>query len=199
MIDISKPFLLYANCSVIYDGRASSTLSNGNYLVIYKKDKSLLIHASDKSTPRNYQSSGTILRQENNHIIATRKQEKIIINIQDIFNYIELDDWSDNQVVVAKTEKELVDKICKSIDSYLKTTVRTTHLEYVTEYGPVDIMAEDINNIKHVIEVKRKRATLSNVSQLKRYMEKFDNNARGYIASPEISKNANKYLSLIHI
>ena len=36
-----KPWAMFANCEVLYDGRASSTLERGNYLIVYKRDRSV--------------------------------------------------------------------------------------------------------------------------------------------------------------
>ena len=47
-------FFLHANIEVIYDGRASSTLERGDYVVIKKPDNSIQILARDQIQPRNY-------------------------------------------------------------------------------------------------------------------------------------------------
>lgn len=69
------------------------------------------------------------------------------------------------------------------------------HTEWPSEYGPIDLLR--INGDEyHVIEVKRVTAVLDHCSQLKRYIESLaDKTVFGYIASPRISKNAEKYLS----
>lgn len=76
MIDTDKPFALYAECSIIYDGRAYSTLANGRYLIIYKQDGSLLIHGGDLCKPRNYQGPGSILSYIDSKLISTNKKRR---------------------------------------------------------------------------------------------------------------------------
>src|SRR5437764_15166834 len=40
--EITEPFVLLADCEVVYEGRASSTLRRGHYLLIRKADRSFL-------------------------------------------------------------------------------------------------------------------------------------------------------------
>lgn len=76
MIDINAAFILFANCDVLYDGRAQSTLETGNYLIIRKADGSIQIQAANKTTPRNYQSSGAVIEQRG-HILISRRKKKL--------------------------------------------------------------------------------------------------------------------------
>ena len=195
-VDCDAGFILYAQCCVTYYGRAASFLEHGNYVIIHKPDGSLLIHGSAKNPPKNYQGPKSKLSIDGNFIISTRKNETIKINISNIISYSVLDDWSDKQIVMSKTEKELVRLLHKNIDTYIKNVVNV-QFEYQTDVGFIDMLCLDNAGIYHIIEAKRGTASLNNCSQLNRYVEclaGLNKEVRGYIASPNIAKTAFKYL-----
>lgn len=196
MIDISSPFILYAECEIVYDGRAYSTLDLGNYLIVHKQDGSLSIHGSTKIPPRNYQPSKSVLSKFANMIICRSKKEKIVIIIHNILNVFYPKYWSDTDIVISRTEKQLVDKLCSNIESYLGVGIVDLVREYPTPVGPIDVAATDSDGTVHIIEAKRKRGTLANCTQLKRYVECIGENkpVRGYLACPEINESARKYI-----
>lgn len=197
MIDVSRPFFLYAECSIIYDGRAYSTLDQGRYLVIYKADGSLLIHGADLCKPRNYQQAGSKISFEDGILTSVNKKEKIIISVAKIVDYSPLDDWSDSKIKISRTEKDLVNKIFDNWVDYFEEDFYLIQEEYRTEHGPIDILGISESGVYHVIEVKRKKGTISNGTQLKRYVDVLRDEGkevRGYLACPEIGDNALKYL-----
>ena len=71
--------------------------------------------------------------------------------------------------------------------------LKVLELEKSLKVGDIDIYGEDSEGNKIVIELKRRKASLSDVSQLKRYVEeisKFNTNVRGMLIAPGITKNA---------
>ena len=64
--------------------------------------------------------------------------------------------------------------------------------------GHIDILARDKQGNLVVIEIKRRKAELNAVSQLKRYVEEVskrkDCKTRGVLCAPDISENAKKML-----
>jgi len=191
-IDVSKSFVLYAKSEIKYDGRATSILDIGNYLIIYKDDGSILIHGGNKIQPKNYQGSKSKIHISDNKIISTRKSETITIIIHNIINVFYPEEWSHKGIKITKTEKDLVDKIIKNIDNLLDRNIDSVETEYPTDAGPIDIIAWDYYGMAHVIEVKRGKANINACSQVRRYVEYIDN-GKTYIASPKISKNALNY------
>lgn len=190
-----KSFVLHADCEVIYNGRASSKLKRGYYLVIRKEDGSLLIHGAAKMTPLNYQSPGASLQTTQNKIISTRKNETIEIVIYKAIKLYEMDDWTDGVLEITKTEEELKQKIIMNIETILGESIIEVHDEYDTPYGQVDVLAITATTW-HVIEVKRGKASLSACTQVLRYLGHFHekkHQAKGWIMSPDISKNAMSY------
>lgn len=186
------PFIAYLDCTVKYDGRASSILSRGNYIVIRKADGSVSIHGASKIQSLNYIGSGAECEWKNNKILLSLRGETIEIEIYNTISIQELDDWSDNQIKIIKTEKDLALKTARNLDDYIDTPIAMAFIEYPAEdAGRVDIFARGEDLSTHIIEVKRKKCGISAISQLQRYMDYFsDLSPYGYIASPEISKNA---------
>jgi endonuclease len=192
-VEYNTPFILYSNCSVEYDGRAHSKLSDGKYLVIFKQDGSLQIHGANKISPRNYQCAKSTLEYDNDTIICFNKKDRITINVREIVFLANLEGWSANEIQISKTEKDLVDKLCAHVDKYIDIRVRDVILEYKTNYGPVDIVFIDDQGAKHVVEVKRRKATIKDGTQLRKYLECIGD-SYGYVAAPAISDKALNYL-----
>lgn len=199
MINVNKSFALYADCHVVYEGRAFSKLARGRYLIIYKTDRSLLIHNNRKSPPVNYQNSGSILTIDDNVITSIRKKETIRIFVHEVLKYNELEEWSDATAAVSCTEKDLVNQIYNDHKKYLPIEDLELHKEYPTDHGPVDLVGIDKDNTYYIIEVKRVKGALSHCSQLKRYVDSVkaqkDVVINGYLACPQIGKNALTYLT----
>jgi RecB family endonuclease NucS len=201
MINVSRPFALFARASIKYSGRAESTLQKGNYLIIRKKDGSLLIHGSKLTTPLNYQPPNAIIEVHNNKIISKRKGETITIIITKIHFYFEPYRWSNHKIEITKTEQTLRKKIINNINTWF-TDIVEIHEEYNTPLGDIDMLIITKDLIHHVIELKRKKCDLSSCSQVKRYCGFFTDegkNNKGYLMAPDISASATKYIKKINI
>lgn len=195
-IRVEQSFVLYAYCSVQYDGRAKSFLDPGNYLITHKNDGTLRIDGGALCTPLNYQPPGAILYQNGNQLTSKRKEEIIVIEIFQLHYYQELKNWSTNKIEITKTEAELRDYLIDNIEQTLKIKAKEVFKEFKTPVGLVDILVIDENNTYHVIEVKRGKSNLATCSQLERYAYYFISimkNVQDYIASPDISTNALKF------
>ena len=192
-IRVEQSFVLYAKCSVQYDGRAKSTLIPGNYLITHKNDGTLKIDGGALCTPLNYQPPGAIMYKKGKTLISIRKGEKITIKIDKIYYHRELKEWSTNKIDISKTEAQLRDRIAANVDSILEIQSVEVFREFKTPVGDIDVLAIDIHDTYHIIEVKRGKANLATCSQLERYCFYFIDimkNVRDYIASPDISDNA---------
>jgi RecB family endonuclease NucS len=195
MIDPAEPFILQATCRVIYDGRAYSTLETGNYLVLHKADGSLQIHGAKLIKPLNYQGPKSSLEYNQGVLRSINKKEAISIEIDEIISYSPLS-LSDNQIQIKRTEKELVAKILRNWESHFFDQFELVETEVQSEVGAVDLLGITTSSKHYVVEVKRKKASLKDCSQLKRYVEHFaqENETLGILASPTITENALKYL-----
>lgn len=195
-IRVDRAFILFARCSIRYEGRASSTCVSGDYAIMRKGDGTFLVHGGAKFNPLNYQGPGAILKREQNTLISTRKKEILTVIIDKIHQYEELENWSYNKIDIFKTESDLVRSISNNITQILDVArLDELHTEFPTPNGPIDLIGVE-GNLYHVIEVKRGKASLQACAQLERYLKYFQEikqPARGYIMSPEISKGAAAY------
>lgn len=185
--------------SVVYSGRAESTIGPVNLLLMSKKDGSFVIHAAKNIGPANYQGPKSKLILEGDTLRCdSPKGESIVVTLHKIKFYQELDDWTLASINLTKTEKELCDKVESSLPDTLSDLGYSwseieTHQQFPTNLGPVDVCAILDGKRYHIIEVKARKITMAAVHQLRRYMECFDD-AVGYLAAPEISPKADKYI-----
>lgn len=195
-ININLPFCIYCRCEVLYDGRATSTLELGNFLVIHKGDGSIQIQAGNKIFPRNYQGAGGKLEICDNTIISTRKRETIKIIVHEVHDQIYLTNWSLAEVAIIRTEKDLVNKLLRDWHDYIEGDFELIRTEFQTPLGPIDLAGVEANGDHHLVEVKRRNVSVQNVSQLNRYVSVLREQGKvvhGYIAAPRIGNNAIKY------
>jgi RecB family endonuclease NucS len=189
------PFFLYARCQVSYSGRAKSELQEGNYIIIHKEDGTLLVHGNSLYKPLNFQQSGATLEITDNKIISTRKKETITISIKEILHSYEINNWSDNKIILTGTENHLRQQIINNIANYF-TDISDIQIEYRTPFGPVDLLIIT-NGFYNILELKIRKAGLSACTQLERYVGYFKSISQpccGYLVCPDITSNARKYL-----
>lgn len=193
--------IIIANCSVEYDGRGLSNLSNGVYLIIIKADASLQIHTSRLIKPINYMAAGSRITFDGNNIIARNRAETIKITINETIHAFCPAQWHDNKINMLRTEAELVQKLVIELKSDYPTD------QYIQEYdtkslGLIDLVRIDGYSVYHSYEVKRKKASIANVSQAIRYVEYLSAIGKkcvGYIVAPSITVNAMEYAESKHI
>lgn len=179
---------IFANCNVQYDGRASSTLENGNYLIIIKEDKTIQIQGYKFTKALNYINFKSI-EISNNKIIAKSKNEQIIININAEISRMQMD-LSDNKPKLINSEDDLVNKLINNV--HLITTDKINHItkEHRTKYGNIDLFIQtDANN--YIIEVKRHRININACKQIQKYLE--CEKGIGILCAPKIIKSAADY------
>lgn len=196
-VDCNSAFILYADCSVIYDGRARSTLERGRYLIIHKSDGALLIHNGAANQPVNYQGSKAKLSVDGDLLISVRKKERLEICVHEVINHTSLTSWSMSEIVIRDTEHDLVKKIEQNWNDVIKIPVGRIEREFSTQYGPIDLAGISDDGTHVIVEVKRGKASLSHCSQLNRYNEHFTMKhikCVCILASPQIGKNAHNYL-----
>jgi RecB family endonuclease NucS len=212
-------FTLFADCAVVYDGRAFSVLDRGNYLLIHKDDGTLLIHGARLTKPLNYQGPKTAVTWlrggpefedlcaslfeggediPNAILVGVNKAETITIAVYQELARIESDKWSENKIKLVGKESELVAKLVAGLQTYLPdVSVRAVEREVQTPYGSIDVVIEDESGVFHLIEAKRKIASVSACGQIARYAKYFKDSLKRkvteYIAAPAITKNATRY------
>lgn len=196
---ITAPCVLHVDASVFYDGRATSTLQRGKYLVIWKADGSFQIHGGDLISPLNYQASGAVVTYVRpsgpvpGMVRAVRKNEVIEVTVYQTFLEYEAGELDVHKIKIIRTEDELVEKLKSNIGSYVPNCVSVVR-ESPSSHGPIDLLAKDDGGLYHLFEVKRKKATLSACTQVLRYGELFkEAGVKLYVVSPSITKGALKY------
>lgn len=193
---IEASCVVHANFSVTYDGRASSSLLDGDYVIIKKPD-SIQIHTSKHINPINYQTKSVSYIKNDNVLVCTSKKEVLKLSFNQIYSVIPLDRWDDNALQMRRTEKEFVQNICANINEICQDTITSVEVEHKTDVGPIDIVAR--GSKLHIIEVKRKTANISAFSQALRYYTFFKNwsapegtvrqEVQCWIIAPGISKS----------
>jgi RecB family endonuclease NucS len=195
---LSDSFSMYANCEVFYEGRASSTLETGNYLIIRKPDGSLLVHANNKTSPRNYQGPKSKLEVRGNVLISRSKSESLRIVLYRVHSYAPLVNWADAEIEITRTEKELVDELFDNWDYYFAGNFEIIYREYATPVGAIDLLGITDNLAHYVVEVKRRKGSVPDVAQLHRYAQALQDKrrvVRGFLAAPAIGDRALDYLA----
>jgi len=192
-INLVNNFILYCNAEVTYIGRARSESKNGNYLVIHKRDGSLVIHNAENCKPMNYQTKKSILSVDGNTLVSKSKSETILVKVNRLDHHYELDDWCSEPIVLTGSEYDLREKFIVERSGHASKLYK----EFKTPIGNIDLLIIDFNNVYEVLEFKRNKASLAGCSQLKRYVDYIAGTGkvvRGYLVAPSISRSALAYL-----
>ena len=195
-----KLIIVVGNCRVRYDGRATSKLSEGDRLLIIKKDGTFLVHQNKGMAAINYQGPGSAVSAEARGSLLKVKserngklKEKIEVDFfhVDFASGFELTD--DKQIAVYGSEKDLSNLLLQDLN-LIEPGLTPLKQESSSSKGRIDILAEDAEGRLVVIELKRRKAEFSAVTQLKRYVEEIgkrkNKKVRGILCAPGISKNA---------
>ncbi len=200
-LQAKKTIIIVGNCRVLYSGRAVSELGTGERIVLIKPDGTFLVHQPSKTPPVNYQKTGTKFKVEydGNELIITGKNGEDTLSV--FFNRIillrALNLHDNSRSVVRGIETHISDALSQDLE-VIETGMKAVKREGFLPKGMVDIWAEDKQGNIVLIEVKRRKAGLNAVSQLKRYVEEVQKrkgqNVRGILCAPEITEHARKFL-----
>ncbi|ACX73469.1 protein of unknown function DUF91 [Methanocaldococcus vulcanius M7] len=192
--------ILLSRCSVIYDGRAKSTLNEGDRIIMIKPDGSLLIHKNKKREPVNWQPSGSSIsyKIENKQFIirSIRKKPREVLEIivYEVYHACAFKCEDYEELNLTGSEGDMVDMIFKN-PKLIEEGFKPLSKEYQIPTGIIDILGKDENNNWVILELKRRRADLQSVSQLKRYVEYFkskygEKRVRGILVAPSLTTGA---------
>lgn len=195
--------LVSGPCIIKYKGRAGSKLAEGERLILIKRDGTFLVHQNKGFKPVNYQPPGTrisVEREDGELVIKARRRdprELIEVTMPEV-NYVKnLELRDDEDIEIHGTERQLADMLLEDL-SVIEEGLKAKNKESPLPQGDVDIFAEDEEGKYVVIEVKRKKASLKAVTQLRRYVEETekakDRGTRGILCAPGISNKASKQL-----
>jgi len=202
-INQKQILILVGRCTVEYQGRAKSTLSLGDRILIIKRDGAVLVHRPTGYAPVNYQRPGCIFyaKVEDNVLrieaIDQKHREYMRIIFYDVklaacFN---LEDKGDFTLYV--TEED-IRRVILTNPEILEKGFKPISIEKEVEPGFIDIYGIDRNNRLVVVELKRKKADKNAATQLIKYINdikrKSKREVRGILAAPSITKDAHTLL-----
>ena len=189
---VGDSWIAYLSCAVAYEGRAVGTLDRGDFILIRKRDGSVSVIGGDLNQPRNY-IRATEVKAQDDIIIFSNKKEKLIIQVEKLHWKNGITTWSTNKVELYRTEAQLVEKLIKSIDTWIpEASKQEITREYRTPAGPVDVAVQFSHQL-HLLEVKRRKATIKDCTQILKYDDHVENECHLYLVAPEISDNALTY------
>ncbi len=207
-LEKSKTILIVGSCGVLYKGRASSTLGNGERIVIITEDKALLIHRGRGYRAVNWQPPGcrfSIEQPPGIHLEITavrmRPLESVKISLNSIYVICTLDLLDESEICLYASELDM-----KKAILYRPSLIEDGFVPITSEKevatGFVDVLGRDREGNETVIEIKRGRATRDAVFQLARYIEVFrkkNPKTRGILVAESLAKGAQKAISSLNL
>jgi RecB family endonuclease NucS len=205
--------IVFACCKVIYEGRALSQLDFGERIILIKPDGSFLIHQERKVDPVNWQPpksrTRVIIKDEKLLLESHRRspKERLEVEIKKVHfaNYALVEDYQ--ELEIAGYEKDMGDMIMKH-PTMIEEGFKPTNREYATEHGFIDILGKDKDGNLMVLELKARKAGVTAVKQIRRYLTDFEDNnnhifkevgiekkkIRGVLVAPSIGEDAKELL-----
>lgn len=202
--------MAFVCCKVEYEGRALSQLNWGERILLIKPDGSFLIHQEKNVAPINWQppksKTRSYLKGKNLFIESHKRtpKEKLTVEIKKIqfISYAKVEDYE--ELEMAGYEKDMGDMIMKN-PHIIEEGFKPTSREYSTEHGFIDILGKDKDNNLMVLELKCRKAGVSAVKQLRRYLSDFEDDKqkilnkpntriRGILVAPSIGNDAKELL-----
>lgn len=187
---------LIGDCTVDYQGRAKSYLDWGERVIIIKQDGNLMVHQPVLREPINWQPAGSITDfkvKDGLLLLKSRHRkppEKMTIVFKNIFACIICSLKDEARLKIAGMESDVVDHILKD-PSCVEDGLRIHKQEKQVNSGMIDLFAYDKDHRPVIIEVKRSLATISNVHQLRMYVQDVQRESdktlvRGILCAPRI-------------
>ena len=202
---IEKNIVIFAaDCEVFYEGRGTSRLGRGERLIVCKPDGAVLVHRPTGYEPVNWQPPGTLITVNMKEgyglmrVVRQRPREVLKIKIYDVKGVAA---WKLRDTAVFEeggSEKDMQQAVIKQPE-LIEPGLKILTAEYPVGSGFIDVLAEDSKRRLTIIELKRRKASLEAVLQLKRYVESMKkmtgrSDVRGVLAAPSISPDALKAL-----
>ncbi len=114
-----------------------------------------------------------------------------MVKVIEVHYFHHLVEWSSDSISLKGTEAEMVNHLTLNAEKLLGIRVAWFQRELRTSAGAIDVVFVDYDDVRHVVEVKRRRTNVGAVYQLKRYMDYLEGvETRGYLAAPSATDNA---------
>ena len=195
--------LIAGSCSVHYDGRASSSLENGERLIIVKSDGSLLVHRPIGYEPVNWQPAGGVFHVEvkDNKLeiqgVRSKPHESVKVAFNGVLMVSALSLFDAGEFLLHASEDDMHRAILLK-PSLLEEGFKPISWEKHIEPGFIDIYGEDKDGNLVIVEVKRRAATKEAALQLSKYIEpikaKVNRPVRAVLVAPSLAKDVQRLL-----
>ena len=194
---------IIGNCYVEYHGRARSVLTEGERLIILKRDGAILVHKESGVEPVNWQPPGATLKimQENDKLVLSANRAKPRETVRIDFSAITLisasliDETGEFSMYLTEDEMQ---RVLSANPELIEPGLRTIRRERHVTPGFIDIFARDTQGRLVIIEVKRRRADNEAAQQLHRYIKSLQGddtvNLRGILVAPSLTKGTHALL-----
>ena len=178
--------VIFTCCKVNYEGRALSELNWGERIIMIKPDGAFLIHQDKKVEPVNWQppksKTRTYIKDDTLFLESHRRTPKELLTVEirsiQFINYANVEDFE--ELEQAGYEKDMGDMIMEK-PHMIEEGFTPTAREYSVEHGFIDILGKDNDNNIMILELKARKAGVSAVKQLKRYLVDFENTDNDYL------------------
>ncbi|MEM0085354.1 MAG: endonuclease NucS [Candidatus Methanomethylicia archaeon] len=200
-----RMIILIGSCIVDYIGRASSTLTRGERLIIVKSDGSIQIHRPKDVSPVNWQPPGCIFHVESTEnelcFKAIRSKPREYVNI--IFDSITFiacfNLYDEGEFSLYASELDMQKAIIAS-PSIIEDGLKIISFERHVDPGFIDLYGIDSKGRLVILEIKRRIADKSAVLQLAKYVDEVKGRSpyrevRGILVAPGLAKGVQTLLS----
>ena len=163
--------LIFARCTVDYEGRLTAHLPEATRLIMVKSDGCVAIHADGGAyKPLNWMNApNKILEEEGVWRVSNPKGEMLIITLHEIFS-----DFTHEMGIDPGLQKDGVEAHLQELladdPSFLVEGLELIKREYPTDLGPVDLLCRTSKGETVAVEIKR-RGEIDGVEQLTRYLD----------------------------
>lgn len=197
---------IFGRCTVVYDGRAESSLGPGDRLLLLKPDGSALVHTDTKRTPVNWQPPGcehTVAVRDGRLRVRSERttpEETLTVRFRSIEQFSAYDVVDRAELNLTGSEEDLRQHVLDN-PGLIGDGFEPLATERESAAGPIDIYGEDADGRAVVVELKRRRVGPDAVGQLRRYVEALhrefgeDVAVRGVLVAPSVTDRAADMLS----
>lgn len=187
-------------CTVTYEGRARSTLSEGERIVICKPDGAVMVHRPTGLEAVNWNPPGSIasihVEEGRAKLVSMRRRppERLVVDMLrvDLVASMRMVDEGVFSMYASEDEMKMAVRVRPSL---IEEGFRLIDLERPIDpsAGYADVVGEDREGNLVVVELKRVTAGREAVVQLKRYVDALSSRTsrrvRGIIAAPSITRD----------
>ena len=163
--------LVFARCTVDYEGRLTAHLPEATRLIMVKSDGCVAIHADGGAyKPLNWMNApNKIVEEKGVWRVSNPKGEMLIITLHEIFS-----DFTHEMGIDPGLQKDGVEAHLQELlgedPSFLVEGLELIKREYPTDLGPVDLLCRTSKGETVAVEIKR-RGEIDGVEQLTRYLD----------------------------